>query len=110
MISKRYKFNGRNTIPLSDIQIKARDSIRKKIEDRIYLKEKSKCLCGNFKFKILAEKDRFGLPVSFVICKKCGLVQISQRFDEESNFKFYNSEYLILISGNVNKHLKEKKF
>lgn len=43
--------------------------------------------------ELLAQKDRYGLPVDTVICRRCGLVQTNPMLDQESLNQFYDSEY-----------------
>lgn len=59
-----------------------------------YSFEKVPCLvCDGSDFQILSEKDRYGLPITVVICKTCGLIQTNPRMTKESQLKFYEHEY-----------------
>ena len=94
MIGKRFIYDKKSCIKLSDIQ---KDHI-KKVEDKIslgkYKFEKTKChICYSEDFTCLSEKDRYGLKMSVVICEKCGLIQTNPRMDELSYNKFYKNEY-----------------
>lgn len=51
------------------------------------------CLCGGNSFKDLYSKDRYGLPVSVVMCKRCNLIQINPRLPEEFYKTFYRKYY-----------------
>lgn len=50
-------------------------------------------ICESENFKLLAQKDRYGLPLSFVICRRCGLIQSKKKFQSESYKVFYNEFY-----------------
>ncbi len=59
--------------------------------------------CGANEFKILSKKDRYGLSVSTVICKTCGLIFINPRMDKKSYDKFYQGYYRKFIQVYKNK-------
>ncbi len=64
-------------------------------DGELHLIENS-CLCNNEhpeKDIIVSEKDRFGLPLTQVLCSKCGLIRSGVVFDEESNDSFYEKYY-----------------
>lgn len=82
-----------------------RDSVAKLI-DAIKKKElvliENKCLCHNEHEEddvVIAEKDRFGLPIPQVLCSKCGLVRSGLVFNEKSNVLFYERYYRAIYSG-----------
>lgn len=75
MLFKRFKYDGKPIIGLNKLQIKMKGQIEEKIKENIYSFEEVPCyICGSNNFKILSEKDRYGLYVPVVICKDCGLI------------------------------------
>ncbi len=100
-MNKRYEANGINIIRMSHTQIKAKEDLEKKMESREYLSENVPCECGASlkEDEILAEKDRYGLEVRNVICKKCGLIRITPRMNQEGYNRFYDTEYRRLYSN-----------
>lgn len=65
-----------------------------------YSFEKIPCIvCDDSDFQILSEKDRYGLPITVVICKTCGLIQTNPRMTKESQLEFYEHEYRKFYSG-----------
>ena len=73
-----------------------------------YLEEKPPCLtwatcelCGSQHLVTIANRDRYGLPVRFVMCRRCGLVVLNPRWDQEAYVRFYTDYYhpLLLESG-----------
>lgn len=54
-------------------------------------------LCGAEFFELVNKKDRYGLPVNTVICKKCGLIFINPRMSKESYHDFYQGTYRRMI-------------
>lgn len=99
MISNRFKDDGKEVLSLNEVQRLIRDNVKKELEKGIYSCESVKCICGSEDFETLAEKDRYGLPVSTVICKKCGLIITNPRMTQESYNAFYDTEYRKLYVG-----------
>jgi hypothetical protein len=101
MLSKRYKNDGKNLANLNEVQIQTKKDIEEKIKNKIYSFETVICpVCNNAdKFLILAEKDRYGLECTTVICKKCGLLITSPRMTQLSYNEFYDREYRKLYSA-----------
>jgi|APSaa5957512535_1039671.scaffolds.fasta_scaffold00525_26 2-polyprenyl-3-methyl-5-hydroxy-6-metoxy-1,4-benzoquinol methylase len=94
MLNSRFKNNGKNIINLNEKQKKFRDLFEEKITKKQYVFENVNCIiCNSSNFELLSEKDRYGLSMSVVICKKCGLVQTSPRMNENTIREFYNNEY-----------------
>ena len=73
LISERYKNDGISLYSLNDIQI---TYINKFIHNNeIKYITLDKCpICGHKNFILIAEKDRYGIPVDTVICERCSLI------------------------------------
>ncbi|MCR3757807.1 class I SAM-dependent methyltransferase [Clostridium felsineum] len=99
MISNRFRDDAKEVISLNEVQTLARDNVKEKLQKGIYSYESVKCICNSGDFETLAEKDRYGLPVSTVICRKCGLIMINPRMTQESYNTFYDTEYRKLYVG-----------
>jgi len=100
MLAQRYKNDKIPTEKLNELQKKLKSQVEKKIEFGIYTFEKTAChICGGINFEILSEKDRYGLFMSVVICRDCGLIQTDPRMSQESYNQFYSSEYRQLYGG-----------
>lgn len=58
-------------------------------------------LCGSPWLLTIANRDRYGLPVRFVMCRRCGLVVLNPRWGQEAYNRFYTDFYhpLLLESG-----------
>ncbi len=108
LLSDRYKNDGIATIDLSDIQRKYIDIFRKKCKTGEYKFRKCECECGNGDFEVIAEKDRYGLPVTTVICRNCGLIMTNPCLDDASNSAFYDNEYHYIYRAEENP--SEEKF
>ena len=103
MLNKRYEFDGKPTLKLNKLQLKNKKLVEDKINSKEYTFEKVNCvICNGSDFELLAEKDRYGLYVPTVICKKCGLLQTNPRMNQESYNKFYDSNYRRLYEGGEN--------
>ena len=93
LLSERYADDGKATYELSDIQRKYIDIYTEKCKSGVYTFRDRSCECGHTDFEIIGLKDRYGLPVSTVICKNCGLIMTSPCLSDESNNSFYDNEY-----------------
>jgi len=100
MLSKRFKYDGKPTISLNELQLRMKKQIERKVEAGIYsFEEVPCCVCDGKKFEILSEKDRYGLYVPVGICKDCGLIQTNPRMTQEAYKQFYELEYRKLYNG-----------
>jgi tRNA/tmRNA/rRNA uracil-C5-methylase (TrmA/RlmC/RlmD family) len=48
---------------------------------------------------VVAEKDRYGIPIKMICCSKCGLIRSDKVFDEKSNELFYTHYYRPLYTS-----------
>jgi hypothetical protein len=55
--------------------------------------------CGSLDHQVIAERERFGLPLHTVICKGCGLIFINPRPSQRMYVEFYKSDYRKTVSG-----------
>ena len=80
-------------------RLKARNAILKEVIPGSQQVQIS-CLCGaDFDDVFLAKIDRWGLPVSVVICKECGLVRLHPRWDDDTYLNIYKRYYWTLAIG-----------
>ena len=94
MLRHRFKYDALPSMQMSSFQLEMKENIEKKICDGIYKFEKVNCLfCGQDKFELLSEKDRYGLYAPVQICPNCGLIQTNPRMTKDSYREFYNCEY-----------------
>lgn len=100
LLAPRYRNDGQAILKLNDVQKRARQDVLDKIERGDYTFEDCPCgVCGKAAFDIVAEKDRYGLPLSAAVCTSCGLVQTNPRMDQRSYNEFYDREYRRLYVG-----------
>ncbi len=103
VLADRFKYNRKNAIKLNKTQLETRKIIENKVNINKYKFENVPCgICNNDEedsFELLSEKDRYGLYMPVVICKKCGLIQTNPRMTQESYNEFYNYEYRKLYVG-----------
>ncbi len=100
MLNKRFTNNHTAILKLDRVSFEAKSAIEDKINKGVYVFEKVPCcICNSEEFEQLAEKDRYGLYVSTVICKSCSLVQTNPRMTQKSYEEFYNNEYRRLYQG-----------
>lgn len=100
MISDRYKDDKKPTLKLNALQLEMRDVVDRKVTDGTYQLEEVDCpVCATKEVEVLSEKDRYGLYMSIVACKQCGMVRTSPRMNQEAYNEFYNEEYRKLYVG-----------
>ena len=108
MLSNRYRNDGQSVLRLDQHQLSSRDAVQRKVDDGTYsLETVPCCLCDGSDFVRLAEKDRYGLSYSVVICKKCGLTQTNPRMNREAYGAFYDREYRPIYVGS---HMNLERF
>ena len=55
--------------------------------------EAAVCLCGGADFELVARYDRYRIAQPTVICRACGLVQLSPRMTDQALSWFYGSDH-----------------
>lgn len=89
-------------VKLNSIQKNAIFVFLDKVKTGKYRYVYNPCLCGN-KIEsadvLLAKKDRFGIPCNNVLCRKCGLIRLKDRLDDESTAAFYRDDYRDIYVG-----------
>lgn len=82
---------------MTDVQICALQSLKQELREGALTFFYQACPCGEKAdhFKV-ANQDRYGLEVSYVCCKNCGLVRLYPNMDEASWRKFYENNYPLL--------------
>ena len=89
-------------VKFNDLQKKQIKNFHQKVADGEYNYINNKCLCGNVDLQLdvtISNKDRYGIPCKNLLCKKCGLIRISEKLDNDSTSKFYNNEYRDIYDG-----------
>src|SRR3972149_2010287 len=80
-------------IPLNPQQKKYMKIFLVKLKRGIYGVGKSSCPCGHDRDVPVSKKDRYGFPLTTVICKYCGLIRSDPYYDQKTLKNFYNLEY-----------------
>jgi hypothetical protein len=100
MLNKRYKYDSKPALRLTQTQLVAKERIENKILTQIYTFQDVSCpVCESCDYELLAQKDRYGLPVTTVICKTCGLLMLNPMMIQDSLNKFYNEDYRELYNS-----------
>ena len=55
--------------------------------------EDNPCMCGAHDDIVVSEKDVYGIPGQYVLCRNCGLIRQAQRLDDPSTALFYRDDY-----------------
>ncbi|MCR5651811.1 MAG: class I SAM-dependent methyltransferase [Lachnospiraceae bacterium] len=93
LISKRFANDGEPILELSELQKKYISIFNEKCRSGEYKFRKRSCECGSDDLDVIAQKDRYGIPMDTVICRNCGLIMTNPLLDDKSNNAFYDNEY-----------------
>ena len=74
--------------------------VKTKLRDGSYRFEKSACPCGASDGPVISEVDRYGLPLTFVLCASCGTIRVDPYLDDVSLADFY-TRYFQEMYGRV---------
>ena len=111
MLLNKRLFEEKPKIQLSKNQIKEINILKKKISNNEYTYETVDCECCGSKEKIVISNfDRYGLPYVSNLCKSCGLIYTSPRFDQKSYNKFYDTQYRYIYTSYPINQSKEDFF
>jgi len=69
-----------------------------KVEKGQYHTEKVSCFCGADNYKVITQKDRYGIDYSLCLCQECGILYSNPRMTDESFKKFYEDDYRNIYS------------
>ncbi len=96
LISSRFRFDPSNpyTPSASESQLHLINLLKSKLNCEEYKFQNYGCPCGSQdKDVIISEIDRYGLPLTSVLCMSCGTVRIDPYLDESSLSDFYTHIY-----------------
>lgn len=93
--------DGRPILDLNLLQFEERERYLRRKKEGIYSERiLENCpLCAAEVCFLIAEKDRYALPVSTVVCQTCGLIYTMNPLDKASLLKFYKEQYRSLYEG-----------
>lgn len=87
-------------IRLSTGQLAARERVVQRLADGTYATEDAPCFCRGTELDlVIAERDRYGLPVRTLLCRICGLLRTSPRMTASATAQFYAEDYRDLYTG-----------
>ncbi len=87
-------------IKLTQIQIDSIQDFNNKIASNIYQTENNFCLCDQSDNDVLvAERDRYCIPVKTYLCMSCGLLRTNPRMTIHSLNTFYEEDYRKIYVG-----------
>lgn len=99
VLGKRYDRIGRAHAYIEGERKVARDAIVNSILPNSKMVE-VRCLCGaDFDDKPLAKIDRWGLPISAVLCMRCGLIRLHPRWDDNTYSQIYKKYFWPMQTG-----------
>jgi 2-polyprenyl-3-methyl-5-hydroxy-6-metoxy-1,4-benzoquinol methylase len=72
-----------------------------KVNSSIYQTEAHPCPCGAVDDQVLSRIDRYGIPLTTVMCRSCGLARSDPYYTDETLADFYQNEYRQIYGGKV---------
>lgn len=97
---QRFNELGKPIVFLTAYQERSLSNFKDELEQGVYLFEKARCLCGQSDDLLIAQRDRYALPVKTYLCKSCGLMRTNPRMQEDSLSRFYEKDYRSIYVGN----------
>lgn len=94
IISKRFSSSKPNH-SYSERQIKEISKVKANINND-YLLEKTTCPCGGNDYCIIAETERYSLPLRTVVCNTCGSLRFQEYLTAEDVAAFYTDNYQLM--------------
>jgi len=97
-----WKNDRKEVINLNKLQKDQIIVFENKIKTKKYNLVDNPCLCGNTNKTLdilVAQKDRYGIACDNVLCKKCGMIRLRERLDDNSTAEFYKNEYRDIYVG-----------
>src|SRR3989304_1472301 len=73
--------------------------VKSKLASGAYPTEATFCLCGHPDAVPVAERDRYGIPHTMVLCTGCGLIRANPRMTQAAYRSFYETEYRPIYDG-----------
>jgi len=93
ILSERYIFDEK-IITKDYLHYELIIKIIKLLKDGNNRKIRKSCpLCNNLEANIISERDRYGLPVTFLICSNCGLIFSKEYFSDSFASFYYKTIY-----------------
>lgn len=93
ILSERYVFNDQ-IIQKGHLHYELIIKIIKLLKDENSRKIRKSCpLCNNLEANIISERDRYGLPVTFMICSNCSLIFSKEYFSDSFATFYYKTIY-----------------
>jgi 2-polyprenyl-3-methyl-5-hydroxy-6-metoxy-1,4-benzoquinol methylase len=94
LLSGRYKNDGRATVHMTPKQRGACSVLLQKLKSGQFENRLRPCLlCDSNEFSVVAEKDRYGIPMRTGVCKHCGMVQTIDQMRPADYDEFYSGIY-----------------
>jgi SAM-dependent methyltransferase len=87
-------------VNLNEIQQNALNEFKLKLNQKIYTLETVACVCNSNDGLLIAQTDRYGLPVDTYLCRNCGTMWTNPRLDQDSLVRFYEEDYRPIYVGN----------
>ena len=83
---------------LSALQGQMVEAFRQRLETGEYRLATEHCPCGADDDTLIAEIDRYGLPLASVLCARCGAVRTNPYLDDASLDDFYRQMYQVMYA------------
>jgi 2-polyprenyl-3-methyl-5-hydroxy-6-metoxy-1,4-benzoquinol methylase len=103
----RYLNDSKPTVFLDNKRKKIRNIIQEKLNNNSYINETINCHVCDSSYEhheLISSKERHGLELDCVVCKKCGLIFTNPRMSKEAYGHFYTTYYRDLYNYKFGKN------
>ncbi len=97
---------------VSDSHAEAIQGFTEKVQQGVYETRALACLCGTpGKDDLIANYDRYGIPLTTKLCKTCGLLRSDPYYTDEAIVTFYKEDYVPIyrVQGTPEQHFNEQR-
>jgi SAM-dependent methyltransferase len=99
-IFTRYQNDGKAAIEMTVAQKEGRRLLMERLKTGAYQIQPRNCeLCSSSTFTIIAEKERYGIPMRIGICQACGLLQATEVMRQADYIDFFSNIYRALCGA-----------
>jgi len=111
IISNRYLNDGKPLLVLTEEQKKEWAIFQSKLKNGDFkLIPIAECFfCHSSDGYLVAEKDRYGNPISTLVCSECGIIRSLDQLDEASTALFYQQHYRRAYGDSLSKETLVKR-
>jgi len=95
---KRLDASPKPTVHLTHEKTRAINQFLERLEAGYYIETTRPCLCEADNDLLIAQRDRYGIPLNTKLCRACGLMRSDPCLSPESIERFYRDDYRVIYA------------